>query len=246
MKLKSLFATLIFSLLILLPITNIVSSYNDSDKFTNVAVKVIPDSHGFSDKKLFSRLSFNISLDEAKQIRQKLLDLESNSSGSEKILKQLQIMKNAGVILSNSTFNFLMRIIDSMNHSGVLSPCFNKTAFFIGPTIISHFTLDTRISAVLPIRRPLFYFPFIQKDNISGVAGALPYYFGKVNSTSYLTCVSYIYKESFDASYTSLRELMFPCIGISVAFLDNSNSESQVLSEYNLDYCHLAIIKGER
>ncbi len=213
MKQKSLFTIFIFLFIIALPISNA------------------------------SSISINVSSIEAEQIRQEFLDLEYNFTGAEKISKQLQIIKDTGVIF-NSTFDFFIRVINSMNHSGFLSPCFNKTAFFVGPNIISHFTLNNRIQAILPMRKPLFYLPFLQTENISGVAGMLPYYLGKANSTSYLTCVSYFYKESFDMSYTSLKELMIPTMGFSVAFFDNSTS--QVLFEYNLDYCNLAIIKEEK
>jgi hypothetical protein len=185
--------------------------------------------------------SINIYSTDAKQIKLEFLDLENNFTGAEKISRQLQIIKNVGLI-SNSSFNFFIKIVGSLNQSGVLSRCFDKKAFFVGPTIISHFTLNNRIQAILPIRKPLFYFPFLQTENISGVAGILPYYLGKSNNTSYLTCVSYLYKESFDANYTSLRELMIPTIGFSIAFFDNLTSE--VLFEYNLDYCNLFFVNG--
>jgi len=210
MKLKLLFLILTFTFIITLPIAN--------------ASSVLVNANSI----------------EAKQIRQEFLALEKNFTGAEKILRQLQIINDAGII-SNSTFNFFLRIVDSINHSGIISAYFNNKAFFVGPTIISHFTLNNRIKAIFPMRRPLFYLPFIQTENSSGVAGALPYYFGKTNSTSYLTCVSYMYKDSFDANYSCMKELMIPTMGFSVAFFDNSTSE--VLFEYNLDYCNLAIIR---
>lgn len=185
----------------------------------------------------------SISSSEAKQIKQEFLDLEHNFTGAEKISRQLQIIRGIGAI-SNSTFDFLTKVIDSLNHSGFISPYSNKQSLFLGPTIVSHFTLNGRIQSILPMRRILFYFPLIKTENISGVSGILPYYFGKTNNAIYLTCIGYLYKGSFDKNYTCLKELMAPTIGFSIAFYDNSTSK--VLFEYNIDYCHLAIIKGEK
>jgi len=182
-----------------------------------------------------------ISSCEANQIKQEFLDLEHNFTGAEKISRQLQIIRYMGVI-SNSTFDFLTRVIDSLNNSGFISTCSNKKSFFIGPTIVSHFTLNGRIQPILPMRRPLFYFPLIENENMSGVSGILPYYFGKINNTIYLTCIGYLYEGSFNKNYTCLKEFMIPAVGFSVAFYDNSTSK--VLFEYNLDYCNLFFVSS--
>ncbi|MEA2055353.1 MAG: hypothetical protein U9O49_00800, partial [Candidatus Thermoplasmatota archaeon] len=174
------------------------------------------------------------------------LSIEQNFSGSEKIKEQLQIMYEIGVISSNLTFDLFMSMLEKINNS--YRPHSLNTmidGIFIGPTMISHFTLNGRICGILPIRKPLFCGPVVDENCINGFAGFLPMYLGISLNTVYITAISYRSHGSYDEVFSRFNELLVPCVGMTIAFIDNTNaSNPDVLFEYNLDICLMGALWG--
>ena len=250
MKIKLVASIIVFLFFISLLIPgNVVSSVKDQNtsKDTGSEVTVSTTQYGKNKILFFTDSVDNISLDDANQIKEKFLSIEQNFSGSEKIKKQLQIMHEIGVISSNLTFDLLISMIEGINAS-YRPHLFNTrdNGVFIRPTIVSHFTLNGRISCVFPIRKTLFSGSFIDEDCVNGFAGFLSWYLGVSSNTVYITAISYKSQGSYDKVFSHFNELLVPCIGMSIAFIDNTNiSSPDVLFEYNLDICKMGVLWGK-
>ncbi len=253
MKIKLFTSMIVFLFFIsLLTPSNVVSSVKDQNINKDTGsesqmVTVSTTQYGKNKILFFTGSVENISLDDANQIKEKFLSIEQNFSGYEKIKKQLQIMHEIGVISSNLTFDLLLSMIEKINNS-YRSHLFNTrvNGVFIRPTIVSHFTLNGRISCVLPIRKTLFSGLVIDEDCVNGFAGFLPWYLGVGSNTVYITAVSYKSQGSYDKVFSHFNELLIPCIGMSIAFIDNTNaSDPDVLFEYNLDICKMGVLWGK-
>jgi hypothetical protein len=253
MKIKLVASIIVFLFFVSLLIpSNVVSSVNDQNTRKGTGsesqmVTVFTTQYGKNKILFFTGSVENISLDDANQIKEKFLSIEQNFSGSEKIKKQLQIMHEIGIISSNLTFDLLLSMIEKINNS-YRSRLFNTgvNGVFIRPTIVSHFTLNGRISCVLPIRKTLFSGQIIDEDCVNGFAGFLPWYLGVSYDAVYITAISYKSQGSYDKVFSRFNELLIPCIGMSIAFIDNTNaSDPDVLFEYNLDICKMGVLWGK-
>ena len=192
-----------------------------------------------------------ISLEKAKQIKEKILSMERNYSGAEKIKEQLKIMHEMGVISSDFTFDALVTTMEKIDRS--YSPSsLNVKPFLIldGPLIISHFTLGGRIRGFS--LKPWYYEHFTSKNNslldrsyFSGVVGALPFYVGISFKPVFITAISVNDLRSYNNLFLPFIEVMVPCIGTSVAFVfDAGHSSPVILFEYNLDLCLIGALGG--
>ena len=73
--------------------------------------------HNLKQNLLTKNAMVELSLEEAEELKERFLSLETSFSGSEKIKEQLKILQEINIISSNLTFDFLLSIWEKANDS---------------------------------------------------------------------------------------------------------------------------------
>jgi hypothetical protein len=250
MKRNVLKITIVLAVFFLLCTPNLISpafaTQENIEKTKKQKVTVSTAQHSTTQNIPINDPLIELSLEEAEQLKKRFINLEHSYSGEEKIKEQLNILREIGVISSGFTFSLLVSNLEKMKNSCIFpSFFFRYTRFSSGPMIVSHFTIGDRIKCILPLKTPRFYYHIINKSNIDGYAGILPFYFGYSYNPVFVTAFGFNLPESYNKLFFTFFELLIPCIGISIAFLDDSDSiHSRVIFEYNLDICFMGTFFG--
>jgi hypothetical protein len=196
--------------------------------------------------------SIELSIVEAEQIKNKLLEIENKFIGAEKISEQLKIMHEIGVIPSNFSLEYLYSIKNKLSTLKDMPFFFPRPHLIIGgPMIVSHLTLGGRITAILPRKANYtvnFTYElegFLNGSYFHQVVGILPLYFGFSFNPVFITVVGLQIIQSKKFLFFPFIELLIPCIGTSIAFYYKSqNPKKDALFEYNIDVCLAGFIGG--
>lgn len=196
--------------------------------------------------------SVELPLDEAEEVKNKLLDLENKYSGTEKIAKQLEIFHETGIITSEISPDFLYSLLDRLNKSH--SPLFFFPRPHLdtgGPMIVSHFTIGGRICGIKTFK-PWYYNEttyelkgLLNGSHLDQVVGVMPMYVGISFRPVFVTAIGFKILRSVKHIFFPFFEVLLGVAGTSIAFVyDTKNSQPITLFEYNLDICLAGLLGG--
>lgn len=238
-----------FAILLILCIPNLSSyafkiSNNEKTKEQRVTIKI--NNNGLIQIFPVDNSVIDYSIDEAEQLKNRFLLLEKSYSGLEKIKEQLKILREINVIPSEFNFDLLLAIIEKMKNSRPSSSSFlGLNRLISGPMIISHFTINGRIKCILPIRQPKLYYQILNQSGFEGYVGVLPLFLGYSFNPVFITAFGPNIPGSFNRLYLNFVEFLCPCIGMTIAFIAESEDEPpDVIFEYNLDICLFGTLQG--
>ena len=211
---------------------------NSSDEFVKISINN-------QDTKL------ELSYENAQQIKDKLLDIEKNFNGKEKILEQINIFKELGIFSSDFTIDSLLSAVKNSYY--FINP--NRSSIFGfavgGPFIVSHLTIGARIRPLLllgPRNTNQSYVPiegFLNKSRLNVTYGVLSSYVGFALNPVFVTVFGPKIIKTLKNPIFIFFEILVPCIGFSIAFeFVRSNNHPLTLFEYNLDACLFGFISG--
>lgn len=194
--------------------------------------------------------SLELSLEEAKSIRGRFLEIEKDFEGIEKINEQIQVLKELEILPSDFSADLLLSALDNYDSYRPSRGILRHFGFNIGcPLIVSHFTIGGRIKCLFylePYSTNQTY--MYLNDPINGsylnmTSGFLTTYVGYAFRPVYVTIIGIgIFKNPKNPIFPFF-EILTPCIGFSVAFTYvDSNSRPYTLFEYNLDACLFSFI----
>lgn len=186
----------------------------------------------------------NVTINDIKNLKEDILGLGKRLSGIKKIEQQLKLIDRTCNLSTYSFYETLKLIaheLDKDYYSSLYS--INNFLFFYGPTIISHFTVDTRIKGVSSSLKQRWYSQIYNMSHVKGVTGFLPSYIGFCSENVYVTAINFPLEKSCELEYKNFLEILYPCLGISIGF---EKEEGEILFEYNLDLSLKGMTTGIR
>lgn len=216
-----------------------INKSSDSLIKSNNSIKVLCKDYGLSISD--NNISY-LSFETAQKLKKKLCDIYKNYRGMNSIYKQVNLLKDYEIFPSEFSVNKLKNFANFINSS------FNRSklrfkAQFNGPMIVSHFTMNGRIKGlpVMDIFSGTYrvnFSNFLNGSYFDGFYGFLPYYMGFSFNPVFVS----VYGKKLDKNlFSPFFEILFPCIGTSVAF---KNKQGNTIFEYNLDMCLAGILGG--
>lgn len=237
MKLK-LLTKIVPLLIIILLISPNISSTTQKQNLQKTTILIMQ----YRQNKITNPNSYkDMSYYEIIQIKNQFLDLEKNYTGIEKIKHQLKLIQKIGITESNQTIQILLSFLEKINKTNSEKLIKVKKPWFLSThMIVSHLTINGQINGILPIKKQPLYFQYINESYLNGVVGFLPIYLGISSNKVYLTAVNCKNARSYENVFNHFMELLFPCIGMSIAFID----DTKIIFEYNIDICLFGMLSG--
>lgn len=237
-------------LLIITIIVLFIGSCISSSVSTVESKNTISDSHKVKIYINNQDSTLEFSYDDVEQIKNRLLEIEKNYVGKEKINEQIKIFKELEVLPSDFSTDVLFSVLDIYNSVKNTNLYFFLFGLIIGgPMVVSHLTIGGRIHYLFHLKpsvtnQTYIYFnePF-NNSFLNITYGYLRTYAGYSILPVYITIVGLKIFRGQKNPIFPFFEVLIPCVGFSIAFTyENADSKPITLFEYNLDACLLGFI----
>ena len=192
----------------------------------------------------------SMSLEKAEQLKKRLLSIEENYSGVDKIKEQLRILKKIEVVSSHLTIDKLLVPLLKMGAFYNSQLFTNNGILFGGPMLVSHFIPGGYISGVAPLGKWYYNVSMSKIDWLfngsltSRTIAALPLFLGVSFATTYITAIDFKLK-SHSRIFCPFVEILMPAIGTGIRVIVWANTNyTTALFEYNIDLCLIGFLGG--